>query len=99
MAIEDSLPAATPSSFALSNAMWTSNEASDEAPAPPPPPADCHHVESQDSLSAIPAEEESEEEPEDDLRKKVQLLGSRVVQASGVAPSGLWKFQFISRPL
>ena len=37
--------------------------------APPPPPADCHHVESQDSLSAIPAEEESEEESEDDLRK------------------------------
>ena len=69
MAIEDSLPAATPSSFALSNAMWTSNEASDEAPAPPPPPADCHRVESQDSLSAIPAEEESEEESEDDLRK------------------------------
>ena len=37
--------------------------------APPPPPADCHRVESQDSLSAIPAEEESEEESEDDLRK------------------------------
>ena len=69
MAIEDSLPAATPSGFALSNAMWTSSEASNEAPAPPPPPADCHRVESQDSLSAIPAEEESEEESEDDLRK------------------------------
>ena len=27
-------------------------------------------TESQDNLSAIPAEEESEEEPEDDLRKK-----------------------------
>ena len=70
MAIEDSLPAATPSGFALSNAMWTSSEASDEVAAPPPPPADYHHVESQDSLSAIPAEEESEDEPEDDLRKK-----------------------------